>query len=336
METTELRGFLGLASPPAETSSAATTSIEPDVGSQLFSTAVDHDSLLDIATTLALAGDSELSQILALPHRIGESNRTALLRKGRAQRERERAALADVERTLIDRRATGAGLTVDLACRNDLKADKELVNFEISQVAAQLRGRREKAQSDHLEAELTRLDDERNRALFGGQSDADALKEASELWNAQSAVRQNTAQRLSNDLEASRDAAQQARERLEQYRPPLMTRTISGFLLWVGYGSIAATGALLAALLNTDRASLDAQKVVDLLRAYVTALPTSVWMRAGALLAIIIAALSLVALAVWLCDKWISVFDAKWRNEAVEQAEIRLTPRFITRRTYVR
>lgn len=292
------------------------------------------DDWLDVASTLALSSDHPESTLESV-RRCGGLRRGEMWMEGEKARAEKAAQLPFKDEQLRDLRRLRAEIERDLVQKQELESSQQVIESAIRDQDLRLRARREAAEASRFEAELQRLDAERERALFDGQDPAEALANAQRTWDEQAPVRIATTARLEAELTRMRQTAAAARSRLEQATPPMMTKTVAGFLIWIGYGSILATGTVLSRLLG-GASSWDPSTVLEAMRAFVSFVPDSPPPRFLVLWILVSVGLAATVWVAIVCDRRMRAFDGKWDKDAAESNTIQLSPGGITRRTYGR
>ena len=290
----------------------------------------NRDDLLDLATTLALANDRPERTVDATK-RAGAAHRTSIWLHGEGQRERDRALRTFHATELHERRTVELVLAADEAQKRAL--DKEIVDLDsrLEQQRLRLRAAREKTQAEQLQSELTRAESDQERALYHGRTEAEALKDAETAWTNGTDAREKQLERLETDLTDARGAATNARKRLDDTGSPSMTRNVAGFLVWVGYGSVVATGAMLSMLFGNHE--INWTKIIGAMRSY--GAPSNPWLTLIGLTILLLVWLALIVGVAWVCD-WLmtKLFPDEWNDDKPEPSRINLTPSPVTRRAY--
>ncbi len=146
-----------------------------------------------------------------------------------------------------------------------------------------------------------------------------AFQRQHETWQKQS-IELDRRVRIFEDRIAELDQClAQARERAKPLVERHITRTVAGFLLWVGYGSFAAIGSTIALLLpplNDQKAPL--AQILGAVRGAVAGFPRTWGVGSVFLVSLVVFFLGLVAFCAlilgldWLLQK----FDLDWKREA--------------------
>lgn len=296
--------------------------------------ALSLDDWLDLASRLALSTDRP-EIVIEVVRRAGGLRRGAIWMDGERMRAEKAAQLTLKDEELRALRQVRDELARDVARRRELEASKQVVESAIRDQDLLLRARREAAETAQFENELQRIDEERDRALLDGQDPAEALANAQRVWDEQTPARTATIARLEADRTRLQQAAEESRSKLAQWTPPLMSKTVAGFLIWIGYGAIVATGAVVSRLLDGPDA-WDPGTILEALRAFAGFVPDSPLLRFGVLWAMVIAGLGATVGVAIFCDRRMRLFDDEWAKKAAESKTIELSPAGITRRSYGR
>lgn len=211
---------------------------------------------------------------------------------------------------------------------------------QIRTLEAEIRAKRYELERERLRNELDRLQTQEHAAheMLSAERRAEYEQEL-RFWQDTEQERARRIAYLERERErAERDTAA-AEQKLQNIHDRHVTRTVSGFLLWVGYGSAAATGTVTAVLLS-DKKDPSAP-LADALRGLRAFMLTMSPAPSGPVAVILIGALLLATLAVLgavivLTDFIISRFDKQWRGPSGRTLRgSPLRPPDITRASYV-
>ena len=147
--------------------------------------------------------------------------------------------------------------------------------------------------------------------------------------------RQRRVDVLSNAQENGRSIVTATASRASHLNDRMVTKTVAGFLAWLGYASVPATGAVLAMLLDGSKFSLNWILVVA--GTFANEIPGSSFYRFFILVVFFGLCVALLLLSIVLVDKLlVSRFDS-WPDQGVNNGvTISLGTGGITRRSYVR
>ena len=167
-----------------------------------------------------------------------------------------------------------------------------------------------------LDGAATRLRDTEQRLT---EQQRAAKEQQYDLWTQQQQENERRATTESTALQELDTALADARRRLAPLIERRITKTVAGFLLWVGYGSFAAIGSTIALLLPSigDDSSPLAQ-ILTSVRAVLAGFPSG-WPLLGVLgasLALMLAVVAMFGALVWGNDRLLQRFDGDWRREA--------------------
>jgi len=168
-------------------------------------------------------------------------------------------AKADVAQTKFaeDRAVEALGyaemLTAADARRKQSRSELEESARQLAQV---IRSKRHVAETNKIQQELDRLDEERRDSIARLANDRVAKHQAAvDSWKAEEARRSSKVaelQRQRDKLVTEKDALRaEAKERMNRW----MTRTAAGFLVWAGYTVIGTTGMAVASMMKDHHAT---------------------------------------------------------------------------------
>jgi hypothetical protein len=291
-----------------------------------------EQELLDLAAICQLAGPQTASRAHATLEELAIAHDKELVAN-----QTTRAALLDAEiafgeEDLARRIALLPRLEGDYGFRRSLRAERAALSADLAKLEVELLSRSHQAEQQRLEHELA---DVRNA------QDAALVKHVAVEANAPPIDADDPRQRQIADLQRRREDMMRAEEntfaREEDLRRRWITRTVAGFLLWLGYASVVATGSVLALIMSGSR-TFELRPLVAGIRAVASSFfPTwPQWLRLLLLLGIVLALFRvLVAVFVWcdelLRDRW-KWHEEKPRNNATAQ----MAPQALTTRTYAR
>jgi hypothetical protein len=209
-------------------------------------------------------------------------------------------------------------------------------------VEAEIRAKRFEKERERLREELDRLTslEELESKLLGADRRAEYEQEL-RFWQETEEERNRRIKYLESEKERIERDIAAAEKKVEAIRDRHVTRTLSGFLLWVGYGSAAATGTVTAVLLASQKdPAAPLADALNGLRGFVLSVsptisgPVSLLLIGGLLLA----AMAALGGVIFLTDWVITRFDRKWRGTSGRDQASRTTPLRppdITRSSYV-
>ena len=294
-----------------------------------------RDEFLHQTTLLVLCdGDVEIPRgTLA---KLGADQAAAIASHG----EGDRAVLAS-SMTLLDGRIRSR-----IELRDQLATDREelarlrteigVLTDEAERITRELRVKRAAEIEKRVADEVAKLDVDRQKAMDDLQ--AVALKEYERRkasWEGTAGDRQRRVEVLSGAQERGRLIAEATAARASKLNDRMITKTVAGFLAWLGYATVPATGAVLAMLLEGSKFSLDWVLIVASTFGKEISGPSFV--RFFGLVAFFGVCLLLLLGSVLLVDKLVSRFDDDWQEQDLTNGvTIQLGGGGITRRSYVR
>lgn len=209
---------------------------------------------------------------------------------------------------------------------------------ELEAVEARIRVKRHTVEAARMTAAMTELDKQASSAADRvAAARIEQHRRAVEIWDATKGWREQQIVELGKDKAAASGDATNAEARVQQLGDPLVTRTVAGFLLWVGYSSIAVIGAAVALVLGKD-ADLSSAVLGLLLRSLTQLLAAApLWSLPFIPIILLIVVLA-VGFVFWGFDWAIDRFDPHgWRNAKKSSGPEGGIPSFdLTRRSYVR
>jgi hypothetical protein len=289
-----------------------------------------EQTLLDLAAISQLTEETPASRVSETVANLAALHDTELVKNLET-----RAALLDSEATFVEedlreRAALVPDLKARYTRRAELRDTQVSLNEQIVRAQVELLARRQKAEEERLELELERVRSE--EASLRAQNDSDTGLDD------QPNSRQQRVAQLQQRREEILKTEASAFEREEYLRQRWITRTVAGFLLWLGYASVVATGSVLA-LIMSGRRAFDLRPLVAGTRAIVASIfPTfPAWFRLSVTIiyvAFLLAAIIGVFIA---CD---AILRKRWKWDAEKKsrpdASAQMTPQALTPRTYAR
>lgn len=225
----------------------------------LSATLPSIETMRDAVATMALCGE-EFEQVRAMIEATRTSceksiaeefhHRTFSLRRDVARAEEE---LRAVEQSIEEARNNRVRLA-------ELQQKKSSLERLVAGILQEIRKKKTSAERE----EFKRLLDQSNNRVRSAEDrlteEAKAAKlEQHDVWKKQSEEIDRRVQILGERLRELDERLKEARDRAAPLIRRNITRTVAGFLLWVGYGSFAAIGSTIALLLPTlsnDKAPL--------------------------------------------------------------------------------
>lgn len=294
-----------------------------------------RDEFLHQTTLLVLCdGDAEIpTGVLA---KIGADQAAAIASHG----EGDRAVLAS-SMTLLDGRIRSR-----IELREQLARDREeqarlrteigKLTDDADRINREIRAKRIAEIERRIADEAAKLDVDRQKAIDDLQ--AVTLKEYERQkasWEGTAEDRQRRVEVLSNIQERGRLVVEATAARASKLNDRMITKTVAGFLAWLGYATVPATGAVLAMLLEGSKFSLDWVLIVA--GTFGREIPGPSFVRFFVLVAFFGVCLLLLLGSVLLVDKLVSRFDDNWPEQDLSNGvTIQLGGGGITRRSYVR
>ncbi|HXH39114.1 MAG TPA: hypothetical protein VNN08_10840 [Thermoanaerobaculia bacterium] len=294
-----------------------------------------RDEFLHQTTLLVLCdGDAGIPRgILA---KIGADQAAAIASHG----EGDRAVLAS-SMTLLDGRIRSrielrGELARDREEQARLRTDIGELTDEAERITREIRIKRAAEIERRIADEAAKLDIDRQKAIDDLQ--AVTLKEYERQkasWEGTAGDRQRRVEVLSSIQERGRLVVEATATRASKLNDRMITKTVAGFLAWLGYATVPATGAVLAMLLEGSKFSLDWVLIVA--GTFGREIPGPSFVRFFVLVAFFGVCLLLLLGSVLLVDKLVSRFDDNWPEQDLSNGvTIQLGGGGITRRSYVR
>ncbi|HEX7833377.1 MAG TPA: hypothetical protein VF787_27250 [Thermoanaerobaculia bacterium] len=290
-------------------------------------------ALLDVAASITLArGDSEAA-VLATIDEAFKAHAEEIDARGSRHREAIRGDVAALEAEIVLRDEMRVELDTLKRRRSSLQVSCATLEALIAGLEAGLIKQRHEAENAQLRKQLAALDEEEQEA----QRRAASITTGNALDAAEvPAHREESIRFLEQKYTAIVATAAPALEREQALAARSITQTVSGFLLWLGYGSVAATGAVLALMMNGgDTAQFGL--VIDGWRAIVESIPgDSVIARLGAGVVLVAVLLILVGASIDTAERFLLKKRDDWNREEQRHREphVNLSPQSITRKTY--
>ncbi|PYQ29617.1 MAG: hypothetical protein DMF56_11680 [Acidobacteria bacterium] len=212
---------------------------------------------------------------------------------------------------------------------------KEIDDVEISEAKRRrdLINRRIAAAKQRVAEQIQKLEEERVKAQE--QLERAALGdyvERKKQWEDSASDRERRAGALRQDAEYARKLAEATQTRAATFNKNLITRTVAGYLVWIGYASVPATGAVFAQLIAGENFSLD--WIIETARSFADT-PWVWFQRFWPLMLLFLIGLALLLVTTYAVDKLIYRLDPRWRWRQRERANPIGQPA-ITRRSFVR
>jgi hypothetical protein len=295
------------------------------------------DDAREYGASLCFAGvplNTALGSLRSLYYtRIGSIRQSSALERAGlvAEQEHRRARLLILRTVATDREQK----------RHRLVTLRKLIasrRTELAALEAKIRTKRHVVEGARMSAALAELDKQAATAADRVTAERIAQHRRSvEVWEAAKAWREQQINELGRERVTAHDDVKTTESKITQLGDPLVTRTVAGFLLWVGYSSIAVIGAAVALILGKD-ADLSSAVLGQLLGSItqlLQATPAWVLPLIPIFLLVVVAAIGLVF---WGFDWAIDHFDPHgWRNAKKTSTPEGGIPSFdLTRRSYVR
>ncbi|MBV8516184.1 MAG: hypothetical protein JO197_02165 [Acidobacteria bacterium] len=216
---------------------------------------VTVDDVLDAATVRAAFpdGGSDGREMDVWVRTIEGNVRAAIIARG----DRERSQLLQNAARIHEELAVHTPLAEEL---REHSAEAARIDSELDGLQAQLDGAQRELNEKRLAnaqalvaAQIQQLDIQRQEAR--DRLHGDALREFQERkksWEAAAESRARKLEELKARTEKLRTLAEEVEQRSSRLSAALITRTLAGFLAWVGYASVPAIGAVFAQLIDDD------------------------------------------------------------------------------------
>ncbi|HUP60884.1 MAG TPA: hypothetical protein VNA69_10745 [Thermoanaerobaculia bacterium] len=297
-----------------------------------------RDDLLDVATAITLC-DGPVEEVFKSLNEMSEELMTLIMMTGESERRLITPALLALHQKIESRKKMREDLMEERKDRRKILRKIEDLESEIRVLHLQLEDLRAAAQQRLLEAEVESVDNDRQRAFDLLGSDAKKINDAqAEQWNKTESQRKQRAVELRKQLQDAATIASERQKRADALSSKMITRTVAGYLVWLGYASVIATGTVLAMLLGR-KPGIPTEGVLSTIQAFLDDLPFAT--NALTRFAVLIGILTVFGLATFgialLCDRFLRRFDDDWEaGEGEERPVIQLAPSGITRRSYTR
>jgi hypothetical protein len=312
--------------------SALTPVDEPDTSRQPN---IDEQqaTLLDIAGMLSLTRtDSELVTIDAIAKMLG-AHAAEIDANGRWRR----ALLAG------DVQAVGAEIGMRTELRqelanlrqnqSDLRVRFSSLETNIARLEGELVRRRHEAEDAQLEQQIEALRHEESEAQRRAANDPSDNAQSNEEI---AAKRKAAIALLEKNYQAALAVERPSFQRAERLAARSITQTVAGFLLWLGYGSVAATGAVLALMMNGGDSG-QFVVIIEAWRGIVDSIGlSSVWQKLVAGVGLVAVLLALVGSSIVAAERWLLKKREDWNRDEQRNRDpqVNLSPQSITRKTY--
>jgi hypothetical protein len=286
------------------------------------------------STASVLCGDDD-----GLPERVLQNVEELAVVRVRGRGVQDRAEPV-AQAALLDKRY-GDRLRLRDALANDRARDAEL--------AAKLGDLGDRAETLRLAigaartAELARrigvesatLEEQRRKAVEEQEAITSGEHEKRRAeWDAAAAQRAPRAARIEQLYERQQPLIAHTAERAAALNQRLVTKTVAGFLSWLGYASVPATGAAFAALLSP---SFSFDWIVLVAKSFTERLPGSPLLQFGELMLFFTLCVAALLGAVIGVDWCLARFDGEWtRRHSTKEREPRIGSTEINRRSFVR
>ncbi len=292
-----------------------------------------EQELLDLAAVCQIASPQSDSRALATLTQLASSHDAELVAN-----EKTRAALLDAEIAFSEedlgrRLALLPRLKGDYDFRRNLRAERAAVAAELARLEIELLSRGQQAEQAGLQQELAEVRSAEDAIVEKRADDLDPTTSTATSDDARRRQIESLERRRHELIES--EARTFARE--EKLRQLLITRTVAGFLLWLGYASVVATGSVLA-LIMSGASTFEFRPIIGGIRAVsISIFPRwPQWIRIVLLLGLLVLAFRLIVAAFVWCDnllrkRW------NWHEERVRpDATAQMSPQALTTRTYAR
>jgi hypothetical protein len=288
-----------------------------------------RDELLDLASIDVLTRTEPSSLVAPALTDVLEAHELEL-----TENLKTRLALLDGELNFVgadlERRTTLVRrLEENYTLRTRLHTALDETGAELTRLGIELLSRRHHAEEERLQQELDRLTEVPAPAPAATAAESEVADEPPP---------QTPLAELRQQRQEMLNAETPTFAREAQLRAYWITRTVAGFLLWLGYASVVATGAVLAMLMSGAKA-FEFQPLVAGTRVLVTSVFPSLplWTRLFIALGLLVALARIVVFVFVRTDKllrkhWDWGNDKKVRGDATAQ----MAPQALTPRTYAR
>ncbi len=263
---------------------------------------VHEQTILDLAAIVRLTDGSDYSLFGQLLGEIGKLHDVELDQNLATRAALLEGELAFAEHESEERQKLTPRLKQNYDARRKLRDDRTEKSSEIVRCQVELLARRQHAEEVRLQNELDRV----------RQAEIEATTKTDGATSSGADAAPSARQQQIVALTARRDeiitASANTFAREEQLRARFITRTVAGFLLWLGYASVVATGSVLALVMSRADA-FEFRPLVSGVRILVSSVfPTlPPWVRLFITLALVLALL-------WIVMQVFAVWDRKLRD----------------------
>lgn len=291
----------------------------------------EQATLLDIAGMLSLTRTDSEGVVTDAIARMLDAHSAEIDANGAWRRARMAGEIQALDYEIVQRTQLRDELPALRTRREELRTQCNALRTTVASLEGQLILRRQTAEDEQLAAQLAALREEEAEAQKRAANVADEQLPAEEA----SARREESVRLLEQKYRQVLEAETPAIERAQRLADRAITQTVAGFLLWLGYGSVAATGAVLALMMNGGD-GWQFGIIVDGWRSIVESFSiTAVWGRL--LLGVGLAALLLLLLGLVIvaADRLLKK-RPDWTSEKQRSGDpqVNLSPQSITSRTY--
>ncbi len=295
------------------------------------------DEVLNVASVLAICNAKPDLLIVALQS-MGNDLRASIRDAGENSRSVLRPHLNAIQETIKNRLTLRAELKKDGEERRDLVVRKTTLDEEIRYLYAEITLARYAEEDKRLREEEERLCQEHERAV-GALADAIANDDQvrKTRWAELAPVRAARLERLHSRAERTREYVNDTARRATALGDSLITHRVARFLSWLGFASVAATGAIWTLFVRKD-AEKELSSLLVLIRRFTQSLAPIAFFQYFYAVLVLFGSVTLAVIVFMVTDRLLSRrFEEKWESDQSEDDRhlAKIAPTAINRRSYV-
>lgn len=299
---------------------------------------VTIDDVLDATTILTAlpASRSDEERVHSWVGDVEANTKAAILARGSRDRAKLGHAKALLQERLDELQLSATPLIEDEKAVAALQKQLDELQPKLDRKQRELDQKRVAEARVRLAEQLQQLDVQRQEAHEKLQRVAlEDFAERKKAWEASAGDSDRRIDELEGRAGKLRQLADEIQQRASRFSATLITRTVAGFLCWIGYASVPATGAVFAQLIDDD---FTIDWVLTTARTFAD-LPGGSWWRFASLFGLLLACVLLLLISTLGVDSLMSRFDRRWREREARGNAIpglQFGQSNITRRSYVR
>jgi hypothetical protein len=296
-----------------------------------------HRSMfLDIATERGLTGDGGQDAVRLAVTTIATHHAGEIAASGMARSALVLGEATAIESELERRNEVAKGLVKDYEIRRRLREAKADAIAKLVEAETQLLVKRKAAEDDAFAKAIAELKADEAEAMRRSLEIDTAADERASTDSLPTESHDGQITELRRRRAELAENERRVFEREEKLRDRWITKSLAGFLVWLGYASVVATGTVLALIMGGPKA-LQFGALIEGWHGFVGSIVPSwpIWARVLIALALVLLLLMVVALAVALCDKVLRRLW-KWGEEKTRpDSATGLTPRALSPKSHM-